>query len=492
MLGQLRYTLDLSEVPPVEQRQLGTRKVLQLVDVLKRHGLPNPLLAPDASDVSANSIDRWRVPGTEIVLRRIVDGTRAGEFLISADTVARLDEYERQTRSVLGAGGGTWLRAGLATYGWMIPPVVVESLPDWAWAEVLDDPLWKLIGTGLFSLLVIGGVLVVQRITWPSAGATRIQSHLLRLLTPVAIVVGAMLYEPFVADQLGLLGSLAILVEVVSPLLFYVGLAWLLWHTIFLLAEVVIASPRIDSDSLDANLIRLAAQVVGFGAIVLCLVRAADGFGVPVLGIAAGLGAGGLAFGLAAQGSIENLIGALTIYFDRSVRAGDYCTGAGVSGFVERVGLRTTTIRRLDRTEVTIPNAMLVRGEITNYSRRDMFLFSHTLHVVYGTSPEMLRTFSARVVEEIKGSDWYHPSPAIPARAPVIRFGDWSIQLDVLAYLSCADYGEFLAAQSELIARLVGLANQMHVEYAIPSQTISFASEAPTEPSSPAATTRTQ
>jgi MscS family membrane protein len=283
------------------------------------------------------------------------------------------------------------------------------------------------------------------------------------------MVAGTYFYVPLVQEQVFVLGQFSTLIDIVAPLLGYLGTAWLAWHIIFVLTEFAIRNPRIPTDSLDANLMRLAARVLGIGAVVFCLVKAAEGFGVPVLGIAAGLGAGGLAFGLAAQGTIENLIGALTIYFDRPLNVGDYCRVAGVEGTVEKIGLRSSAIRTLDRSLVTLPNSVIVKAEIQNFSRRDTFLFRHTFRLPLALEPGRLNEISGKVLAVLSHSDLVDRNGPIPPRAPVVAIGQWSIEMDVLAYLAAIDYGAFLTMQDQLIAQLRNAIAELGIEIAMPT-----------------------
>src|SRR5207248_1522615 len=91
--------------------------------------------------------------------------------------------------------------------------------------------------------------------------------------------------------------------------------------------------------------------------------------------ILAGLGVGGLAIALAAQKTIENLFGGVAVISDRPVFVGDFCRFGDQLGTVEDIGLRSTRIRTLDRTLVTVPNGQFSSITLENFSRRDKMLF---------------------------------------------------------------------------------------------------------------------
>lgn len=133
---------------------------------------------------------------------------------------------------------------------------------------------------------------------------------------------------------------------------------------------------------------------------------------MPVYGIVAGLGVGGLAIALAAQPMIENLIGGMNLFVDKPVRVGDFCKYGGDIGTVETVGIRSTRIRGLDRTITTIPNAVFAKMPIVNLSLRDRMLIMCTISVRYETSPEQLRYLLVRIREMLLGHPRIYPDPA--------------------------------------------------------------------------------
>jgi MscS family membrane protein len=96
--------------------------------------------------------------------------------------------------------------------------------------------------------------------------------------------------------------------------------------------------------------------------------------------ILAGLGVGSLAVALAAQKTLENIIGAVTLYTARPVSAGDFCRFGTITGTVEEIGLRSTLIRTMDRTMVVIPNSVFSAQEIENFSRRDRIRYFRKFH----------------------------------------------------------------------------------------------------------------
>jgi MscS family membrane protein len=147
--------------------------------------------------------------------------------------------------------------------------------------------------------------------------------------------------------------------------------AWMAWRLAPVIAEAIIASPRIAPESVDAHLIRVGAGVLGIAGAMTLLAMGADRLGAPVYGIVAGLGVGGLAIALAAQPTIENLLGGLSLFADKPVRVGEFCRYGDAQGTVEAIGIRSTRTRGNDRSLTTIPNAALAKMPIVNLAKRD-------------------------------------------------------------------------------------------------------------------------
>lgn len=139
--------------------------------------------------------------------------------------------------------------------------------------------------------------------------------------------------------------------------------------------------------------------------IVITLVAWLDNIGFEVTTLLAGLGIGGLAVALAAQKSIENLIGAVTLYTAMPVRVGDFCRFGDEVGTVEEIGLRSTRIRTLNKTHIFVPNAEFASMQLENFAGRERYRFNTKLHLRYGTSSDQLRF----ILIELKKLLYAHP-----------------------------------------------------------------------------------
>ena len=209
---------------------------------------------------------------------------------------------------------------------------------------------------------------------------------------------------------------------------------------------------------------KIAIVIVG----IIAILRAV---GVDVTTGLAALGIGGIALALGAQKTIENFVGSVTVITDQPVRVGDFCKVGNTMGTVEKIGMRSTRIRTLDRTVVTIPNGQFSSENIENYAHRDKFRFNSILGLRYETSPEQIRF----LLVELRAALYAHPlvSPD-PARVRFVGLGADSLQLEIFAFITVATYDEFLEVREDLLLQMMDIVGESGTGFAFPSQTIYF------------------
>jgi MscS family membrane protein len=225
-----------------------------------------------------------------------------------------------------------------------------------------------------------------------------------------------------------------------------------------------------ERDQTDAiTLVPPARKSVKAVIVALALVAALDAFGFNVTALVAGLGVGGIAVALAAQKTVENLFGGFSLYADRPVRVGDFCRFGDTVGNVEEIGLRSTRVRTLARSIVTVPNSQFATLQLENYALRDGILFEATLGLRYETSAEQLR----HVLVEVRKLLYAHERvKRDPARARLVGFGAYSLDLEVFAYVDTTDYNEFLGIREDLMLRIMDIVEASGTGFAFPSQTL--------------------
>lgn len=465
-------TLDLSAVPPTALREIGGKAGILLWEVLARIELP-PLEEVPGADAFGPDRPRahWAIPGTEITIARIAEGPRTGEFLFSAETISRLDEFYEAVRHLpyrRPMPMGSPLAQSVEITGWLVPPALVAALPSWSRVLVLETPLWKLLASLLVVLLATVALLLVHRWVRPRRSDSSPAAYCRRLIVPLGVFLLATFLKVVVVLQINLQGDVAQVAEIALSIVRYLAGAWAAYLAAMLLAESIIASPRIPDEGLDAHLLRLAARItglVGAGAVVAYGTR---DLGIPLAGIIAGLGVGGLAVALAAQSTLGNLLGSLNLFADRPVRVGDSCRYGNQVGTIEEIGIRSSRIRGPDRTVTTVPNSELAQMAITNFSRRDRILFQKRLDLRYETTPDQLRLLLIELREMLLAHPRVSPDPA---RVRLVDLAASSIQVEVFAYVQTSDGSEFLDVQQDLLLRIIELVNRVAAGFAFPAQT---------------------
>jgi MscS family membrane protein len=185
-----------------------------------------------------------------------------------------------------------------------------------------------------------------------------------------------------------------------------------------------------------------------------------------------GLGVGGIAIAFAAQKTLENLFGGVMIISDQPIRVGDFCRAGEFQGIVEDIGLRSTKLRTLNRTVVSVPNGQLAMMSLENFTVRDKILFRHKFQLRYETSADQLRF----VIAGIRRMLYEHPKvETVTARVRFIGFRDSAVELEVFAYVLETEYECFLAVQEDLLLRSMDIVEKSGTTFAFPSQTTYFA-----------------
>ena len=192
-------------------------------------------------------------------------------------------------------------------------------------------------------------------------------------------------------------------------------------------------------------------------------------FGINVTAGLAALGVGGLAIALGAQKLFENLIGSLTLIADRPVRIGDFCRFGTTLGTVEEIGIRSTRIRTLDRTLLTVPNGEFSSLHIENYSQRDRFWFHPILNLRYETSVDQMRY----VLQSLRSMLAEHPKVENDSlRVRLIGLAAYSLDVEIFAYVYAQDYASFLEIQEDLLLRCMETVEDSGTGFAFPSRTL--------------------
>ncbi len=470
--------IDLDQVPLELRTPLAIETVLRLYVILGRIDLPPPDEIPDLATVRRIDLKRWPVPGTGLA---IVDSPNEGEgprFRFAADTPAlaaalyplivdlprRQGDLPFDPYVVLRDGVGPWLT-------WLLGENDGLVTPDWSRQRILDIPLWKILATLVLHLAALGiaalAFVAPRRRSRPREGAS--PAWAVGLVLPLLVMVLASGLRFAVAEELRLTGPVLAILEVFWVALFTLGAIFLGFAMVRIAADLFIAVARLDSRPGDAHAARLVFRILGLAMALGILVHALNRLGVPVSGIVTGLGVGGIAVALAAQGTLQNLLGGASLIADRPVRIGEFCRFGDRLGTLESIGLRSSRIRSLDRTVVTVPNGDLAGMHIENFAKRDSILLKASLGLSYETTPDQLRA----ILADIRALLIAHPEVASePARARFVELGQGSLEIEIFAYVRASDYNCYLAIREDILLRLIDIVARNGSAVARPSRTL--------------------
>ncbi len=221
-----------------------------------------------------------------------------------------------------------------------------------------------------------------------------------------------------------------------------------------------------------ASLVRLVRRAADVLVITACVLATLRYFGFDPTAALAGLGIGGIAVALAAQKTLENVIAGLSLIFDKAVRVGDVLKFGETVGTVDYIGLRSTRIRTLDRTILTVPNGQIASVGIEILSVRDKFWFHHFIGLQYGTTADQMRS----VIDGIQRLLASHSRvDRDSVRVRFFRLGTSSLDIEITAYVFTGDFGSFLDVQQELLLRIMEAVDASGTSVAFPSQTLHIA-----------------
>jgi len=213
------------------------------------------------------------------------------------------------------------------------------------------------------------------------------------------------------------------------------------------------------------SLVRRFTEVLIFLVVVLMVL---SNLGVDVSTALAGVGIGGLALGLGAQKTFENMFGGVSILFDKVIQIGDTCRVNNQTGVVEDIGLRSTRLRTGERTLLSIPNGIMASTVVENLRFRDKFLCQQIIRLRYDLSPDHVRYVLGKIqdllIEDPKVED-------SSARVRFLRFAEYALEVEIYCYILEPEFTAYLATQEQLLLKIMDTIEKAGAVVALPTQT---------------------
>ncbi|MCB9279046.1 MAG: mechanosensitive ion channel family protein [Lewinellaceae bacterium] len=372
--------------------------------------------------------------------------------------------------------------------------LLLNLLPQFGNRKVLGLQAWQFMGLLIILLLVIGAHFVLSRLlkpivrrltrsrVYPSLVPPDLTWSIARLISILILIRFIRVFIPPLQLPIEAANFAVTVIRLVSVALLVAILFKSLRVALLYIEKITL---RTES-KMDEQLLPVLQRGVQFLILAGAIIQVLRILQVDITTLIAGISIGGLAIALAAQDTVKNLFGSLTIFMDKPFQIGDWINFDGVDGTVEEVGFRSTRVRTFANSLVYVPNGKLSDMVLNNYGLRQFRRFNTTIGITYDTPPALIDKF----VEGLK---------AIVARHPHTRKDYYEIHLngmgahslDILFYIffETPTWSDELRSRHEIILSVLKLGQAMGVRFAFPTQTLhveEFPGTVPTTPGPPA------
>lgn len=443
------------------------RLVFELADVLERLGARSRLNeAPDAQAVKDQGLTTWTLS--------LSDGVRSESFVLTRgddlgwrfedDSLQRVEALHDSLFGQDNFSSRFFRGVGLA---WLADNRLLG----------LSYATWL----GLFATLLVGAFIdLVARLAANSVGRRYLRQHADDSQAEEGADLIRRMAKPF-----GLFGG-GVAVYMLLPLLdlsiraqgilrtaakafFLFALVWAIYRVVDLVAERFSRRARGTDGGVNTLLIPLVTKAIKLFILALGLIFIAESLNMPVTSLLAGVGIGGIALAVAAKGTLENVFGTVSVILDRPFKVGDYVKMTGQEGFVEDFNLRSTRVRTLDQSLVTVPNANLVSANIENFGVRRYRRFRTIVNLPLSMSSGEVDAFCRALVKDLS------ELPDAQAEEVIVRlteFGASSLQVLVNLLVAPPSFADDFAMRHAVIMQILRTAEKTGVSFALPAQTL--------------------
>lgn len=438
---------------------------------------PRPFLQEDE-----RILEQIDIHGQRIALARMPDG----QWKFSAQTIQGISQLYNALKPLARQvdidenllAGEPWLRT--------LMPQTLKA------GRTLGLEYWQWIFLAIVILAGLGIDYAVRLILRPvlSRLVARFQTKvapdkIARAATPLGLLAAGWFWQASIR-LLGLSAAEAVLLTS-ARLITVLASTWTAWRVIDLISEVLELKAAQTENKFDDVLIPLLRKVLKVLVVIFGVIYAAQNLNISIGPMLASLGIGGLAFAFAAKDTIENIFGSIAVLLDRPFEVGDYVKIDQIEGSVEEIGFRSTRLRTPYDSQITMPNATLVRATVDNFGRRTYRRYKADLGIQYDTPVEKILAFTEGIRELIRThpytrKDQYH--------VWFQQFGASSLDIQLIVFFLVPDYATEMRERERLLLDVFRLADRLGVQFAFPTQTIHLqqqaaASTAPEAPQPP-------
>jgi MscS family membrane protein len=456
-----RY-LDLRNMPQDQRLKGGSELARELAAILDRDtefDVGNLSRSPEgdmADNLPPNRerVDTFHVNGqtVELDLERVTLRSGFSAWLFSSDSVAKVPQIAQLTKSSI------------------IERHLPLPLVNWQW---IGTSLWRWIG-----MLFLAFALAVLS-KWLSRFALWITEQVMKRLTPrwnlsllahfigpLRLLLAVSLFRAGM-EWFGPAALLRLYLGRVLAVLFFWGIFWLCSVIIDVIVRNLRSRLETRHRSFSYSVLPLTGRIIKLVVFLFIIAAVLSAWGYNTTTLLAGLGIGGVAIALASQKTIENLFGSVAVISDRPVSVGDFCKFGSTMGTVEDIGLRSTRIRTIDRTLVTVPNGSFSTMTIENFQPKDKQLFHVTLNLRRSTTPDQVREILESISKLLNDNRKFETG-AVPVR--FVGIGTYSLDIEIFIYVLTRNNDEFLRIQQDLFLAIMDAVHAAGTALAVPTQ----------------------
>jgi MscS family membrane protein len=251
--------------------------------------------------------------------------------------------------------------------------------------------------------------------------------------------------------------------------LFILSIFWIILRIIDFIAHAFLHKSSLTESKSENQVVPFVKELSKIVTIIIgVFVVMGAVFNLNVATIIAGLGIGGIAVALAAQDTLQNLLGSFTIFADKPFVVGDLVRVDKYEGTIEKVGFRSTLIRTLDKTVVIIPNKKMIDSPLENLTLRNLRRIKFNVGLKFSTPVEIMLKISKDIEEFVNK----HPATSNDTSVTFDSFGDSSLNLQVIYFINIVDYNNYMKIREEINYRIIDIVAKNGAEFASPSQAI--------------------
>src|SRR5215469_2042334 len=409
-----------------------------------------PGVSPDHAEIGV-----FRLNGTETPVELVrVSDPRAGDiWLFSSETIAQVSGLSEQIES---DRVGSYLPKVLST-------------------RIFRTPLWRWIAFLLLIPIAFGVTWVIAKVVgkgrrlWLRSRHYPVIEDIHASLTRPIVLILTVSVHRIAMRFLGVPLLFRLYYERVSNIILVAGIAWLAFQIVKRWGEGARRRALASSKDRSGSIVVLGQRILKVLVVIIAGLSILSILGFNLTTAIAGLGIGSIALAFAAQKTLENLLGGVSIIGDQVVRVGETCRIADQLGTVEGISLRSTRLRTLAGTELSVPNGQLANMNLENLSRRAKFLFEIKIGLLQETSPAQLRSFLTDVRVLLRADARVGEDNL---RVHFVGIGESSFDLEIFCYILTGDLGEFFAIREDLLLGILDLMTAKGIGLAMPARTL--------------------